>query len=113
MDAYGGLLFNRPAPPATGLVAPWNYGIGRIGGFYVAVVPNNQSNYQLRPGEPRPAEPRCESPALCHWWSDDGATQIELVGDGTLPDSEYRRILRSVRLADLAHPATWPVAGTN
>jgi len=107
---YGGVLFNNPAPAATGLTEPWNYGIGRTGGFYIAIVPASESNYQLKPGEPRPSSPSCASEALCHWWSRDGQTQIELVGDGKIPDGELIRILRSVQLADLAHPETWPLA---
>lgn len=107
---YGGLLFNKPAPAATGLTEPWNYGIGRTGGFYIAIVPNSEANYQLKPGQPGPSSPSCASEALCHWWSSDGKTQIELVGDGRIPDSELIQILRSVRLADLAHPDTWPLA---
>lgn len=108
---YGGVLFNNPAPPATGLTEPWNYGIGRTGGFYVAIVPNSEANYQLKPGQSRPATPTCASEALCHWWSEDGKTQIELVGDGKIPDGQLIQILRGVRLADLAHPDTWPLAG--
>ncbi len=107
---YGGVLFNKPAPPATGLTEPWNYGIGRTGGFYLAIVPNSEANYQLKPGQPRPASPTCASEALCHWWSEDGKTQIELVGDGKIPDSQLIQILRGVQLADLAHPDTWPLA---
>jgi hypothetical protein len=107
---YGGMLFNNPAPPATGLTEPWNYGIGRTGGFYIAIVPNSEANYQLRPGQPVPSSPSCASEALCHWWSRDGKTQIELVGDGKIPDSQLIQILRTVQLADLAHPDTWPLA---
>jgi hypothetical protein len=95
---YGGVYFLKPAPAATGLTGPWNYGEAAptggapLGGFYLVVIPQTESNYQLHPGEPVPAEPRCESLALCHAWSADGKTEIEIVGDGKLSNAELIRV---------------------
>ncbi|MET7397444.1 hypothetical protein ABZS66_28550 [Dactylosporangium sp. NPDC005572] len=95
--ARGGALFANPLPEPRDLTEPWNYGFGPTGGFTISLIPNSQSNYPLNPGEPR--TPRCPSEALCHAWNADGSLQVEIVGDGRLPDAELLRILNGLTLA--------------
>ncbi|GGM31446.1 hypothetical protein ACFFX1_45920 [Dactylosporangium sucinum] len=94
--ARGGALFMSPLPQPAGLTAPWNFGIGPVGGFTISLIPNSQSNYPLKPGEPN--APRCPSEAICHAWNADGSLQIEIVGDGKLPDAELIKVLNGLTL---------------
>ncbi|WP_238008967.1 hypothetical protein KZZ52_21075 [Dactylosporangium sp. AC04546] len=98
--ARGGALFSNPLPEPRGLTGPWNYGFGPVGGFTISLIPNSQSNYPLKPGEAK--NPRCPSEALCHAWNADGSLQIEIVGDGRLPDAELLKILNGLTLVPSA-----------
>jgi hypothetical protein len=111
---FGGAIFAKPAPRATGLTEPWNEtgGTGIPGSFEIFIVPNANSNQALKPGEARPAQPRCIK-RLCNAWSADGKVNIQVASEGdSLPEVEMIKVLNGITLADLTNDSTWPEAAT-
>lgn len=100
---HAGLLYSNPAQPTTGLTGPFEGpdGGNPKGSFAIFVVPTANSNQQT----PRPGV-TCLT-GFCNRWFDNGKVQVQVSSEGLLPDSEMRRILEGVTLANVQDESTW------
>jgi hypothetical protein len=106
---FGGAIFAKPAPRPTGLTKPWpqSAGPGLRGSFEIFVVPNANSNQQLKSGQRPPASPRC-SATLCNAWTPDGKVNIQIATEGgALSKSEMIKVLNGITLASVDNDTTW------
>lgn len=104
---YGGATYAKPAPAPTGLAAPFDQGTeaGVDNSFSIFVTPSGNSNQKARAGKTA-----CYPNGFCNVWSADGKVQVQVSNQGTgakLPESELRKIVRSIRLADVTDAGTW------
>ncbi|MDY7091183.1 MAG: hypothetical protein SYR96_39655, partial [Actinomycetota bacterium] len=104
---YGGATYAKPAPATTGLSAPFDEATeaGIKGSFSIFVTPSGNSNQKARAGQTA-----CYDNGFCNVWSADGKTQIQVSNQDTganLPESELKKIARSVKLATVTDETTW------
>jgi hypothetical protein len=106
---FGGAIFAKPAPRPSGLTKPWPQSAGPSlpGSFELFVVPNANSNQQLRGGQRPPASPTC-SATLCNTWTPDGKVNIQIAAEnGALSKTEMIKVLNGITLASVNDDATW------
>ena len=102
--AYGGALFAKPAPKATGLSEPWD---PRTGGpvedsFVIFVVPGKTKH--------KVGVPIC-NPGFCAMWFGDGKVRIEVVSEGRLTEKETIKVLKGMKTVPVKDDSEWlPVA---
>ncbi|MGN9907448.1 hypothetical protein ACTMTJ_07800 [Phytohabitans sp. LJ34] len=111
---FGGAVFAKPAPRPAGLTKPWpqSAGPGLPGSFEIFVVPNANSNQQLRGGQRPPTSPRC-SATLCNTWTPDGKVNIQIATEnGALSKNEMIKVLNGIALASVDNDDTWFDAAT-
>ncbi|GID26072.1 hypothetical protein [Paractinoplanes brasiliensis] len=104
---YGGATYAKPAPATTGLSAPFDEATeaGIKGSFSIFVTPSRNSNQKARAGQTA-----CYDNGFCNVWSADGKTQVQVSNQDTganLPESELKKIARSVKLATVTDQTTW------
>lgn len=111
---FGGAIFAKPAPRASGLTKPWppSSGPGLPGSFEIFVVPSANSNQQLGEGQRPPSSPRCLA-TLCNTWSPDGKVNIQIATQGgALSKAEMVKVLNGITLASVNDDRTWFEAAT-
>jgi hypothetical protein len=114
---FGGAIFAKPAPKASGLSDVWNESGGDDAvpnSFELFVVPNGNSNQALANGQKVPAAPVCIE-KLCNAWTPDGQVNIQIArGAGGPSNTEITKMLKSIKLAsDLHDDATWNAAANS
>jgi hypothetical protein len=99
---HAGLLFSRPALPATGLTEPFGGvdGADPPGSFLIFVVPAANSNQHPSPGV------TCGH-GFCNRWAEGGRVNLQVASGGRLPDSEMRKILDGITLGNVHDDSTW------
>jgi hypothetical protein len=107
---YGGAIFAKPAPAASGLTEPFGGvdGDDVPGSFEIFVQPSDNSNE--RPPS-HGTGPMCEN-GFCNVWTSDHKTEIQINSAGRLSNSEMTKILNGIHLADVKDDSTWPAAST-
>ncbi|PTA48251.1 hypothetical protein [Micromonospora sp. RP3T] len=121
---YGGATYARPAPPTSGLTAPYDAVEGGIrDGFHIFVLPRTSANQSPEPGTTRCQQvpkQRAREAGLaigdfCNVWSADGSVVLQVTATGlgdTLPSTELEKIAKGITVADVRDESTWTPAAT-
>ncbi len=119
---YGGATFAKPAPPASGLTAPYDAAKDTIrDGFKVFVIPSTSSNQSPVPGATKcydATDRRSQAGApvnrgFCNIWNADGKVllQVSATGvDNKLTPAELEKIAKGITVADVRNESTWTPA---